>query len=114
MSSTNTGRKAEAAARVYLDMRGFKIIEQNWRRPRAEIDIIAEKDGIIHFVEVKYRHDDQQGGGFEAITVTKLRQMRRGAAIWVEETKWPGEYVLSAVEIGGDNFAVMGFIENVL
>jgi putative endonuclease len=114
MSSTETGRRAEAAAKVYLEMRGFKILEQNWRRPRAEVDIIAEKDGVIHFVEAKYRRDDAQGGGFDAITPTKLRQMRRGAEIWVEESKWRGEYVLSAIDISGRDFAIMGFVENVL
>ena len=113
MKSTETGRKAEAAARVYLEMRGFKVIEQNWRRPRSEVDIIAEKDGIIHFIEVKYRFKDDQGSGLDAITPTKLKQMRRAAWGWVEETKWHGEYVLSAVEIAGPNFTVLGFIENV-
>jgi putative endonuclease len=114
MNSTETGRKAETAARVYLEMRGFKILEQNWRRPRAEVDIIATKDGTLHFVEVKYRKDDQQGGGLDAITPTKLRQMRRGAELWVEESKWQGEYILSAVDIAGQQFSVMGFVENVL
>jgi putative endonuclease len=114
MNSTETGRKAETAARVYLEMRGFKILEQNWRRPRAEVDIIATKDGTLHFVEVKYRKDDQQGGGLDAITPTKLRQMRRGAELWVEESKWQGEYILSAIDIAGQQFSVMGFVENVL
>ena len=114
MSSTLTGHKAEVAAKVYLEMRGFKILEQNWRRPRCEIDIIADKKGVKHFVEVKYRYDDQQGGGLEAITPSKLRQMRRGAEMWVEENEYNGEYVLSAIEIAGRDFAVMSFIENVL
>ena len=114
MSSTETGRRAEAAAKVYLEMRGFKIMELNWRRPRAEVDIIAQKDGIMHFIEVKYRRDDNQGGGFDAITSTKLRQMRRGAELWVEESKWNGEFVLSAIDIQGRDFAIMGFVENVL
>jgi len=113
VSTTEIGRKAETAAKVYLEMRGFKIIEQNWRRPRCEIDIVAEKDNVKHFVEVKYRYDDQQGGGLEAITPAKLRHMHRAANSWVEEYKWRGEYVLSAVEIAGDSFAVMSFIENV-
>ncbi len=111
-STTETGRKAERAAVVYLEMRGFEILEQNWRRPRCEIDIVAKKDGTMYFVEVKYRRDDQQGGGFEAITEAKLRQMRRGASIWVEESKWNGEYQLSAVEIAGSDFTVMSFIDN--
>lgn len=113
MSSTETGRKAEAAARAYLEMRGFTIIEQNWRRPRCEIDIIATKDATVHFVEVKYRKNDDQGGGIEAITASKLKKMKLGAWVWVDENKYRGEYVLSAIEISGSQFAVIGFIENV-
>jgi putative endonuclease len=113
MNSTEIGRKAEAAARVYLEMRGFKIIEQNWRRPRAEIDIIAQKDGVVHFIEVKYRAKDDQGSGLDAITPTKLKQMQRAAWFWADEYKWHGEYVLSAIELSGPQFTVMSFIENV-
>lgn len=112
MNTTKIGRQAEAAARVYLEMRGFKIVEQNWRRPRAEIDIVAQKSGVIHLVEVKYRFRDDQGSGFDAITVSKLRQMRRAAWLWVDDAKWKGEYVLSAVEIAGPDFSVIGFVEN--
>jgi putative endonuclease len=97
---------------VYLEMRGFKIIEQNFRRPRAEIDIIAQKDGVVHLIEVKYRATYDQGGGLDAITSSKLKQMQRAAYLWVDETKYRGEYLLSAIEIGGPKFTVMGFIEN--
>ncbi len=113
MTTTEIGRRAEAAARTYLEMRGFEIVEQNWRRPNCEIDIIARKDGVIQFVEVKHRHTDDQGGGLEAITASKLKKMQRAAWSWVDESKWPGEYMLSAVETSGPKFIVMGFIENV-
>ena len=112
MSPTEIGRKAEKAASAYLEMRGFEIMERNYRRPRCEIDIIACKDHVVQFVEVKYRRNDDQGSGFDAITSIKLRQMARGAQIWVEETKWPGEFILSAIEVSGPTFAIMGFIEN--
>jgi len=112
-STTETGRKAERAAVAYLEMRGFRVLEQNWRRPRGEIDIIASKDNVIHFVEVKYRHDNDQGSGLDAITASKLKQMQRTAWAWVEENKYRGEYVLSAIEIAGRQFTVLSFIENV-
>ena len=112
MTTRDIGRKAEIAASTYLEMRGFKIIERNWRRPRAEIDIIATKDDVVHFVEVKYRATNDQGGGLEAITRSKLKQMQRAAWLWVDELKYKGEYVLSAVEITGPDFTVMSFIEN--
>ena len=113
MSSTETGRKAERAASVYLEMRGYQIVERNWRRPRSEIDIIAKKDGVVYFVEVKYRRNDDQGGGLEAITASKLEHMRRAAEGWVEETEWAGQYQLAAIEIAGPDFTVMSFIDNV-
>lgn len=112
-TSTEIGRKAERAAVVYLEMRGYKILEQNWRRPRCEIDIVAQKDNVVYFVEVKYRRDHQQGGGLEAITEAKLRQMVRGAETWVEESKWRNDYQLAAIEIAGRDFAVFSFIDNV-
>ena len=112
MTSVDTGRKAQAAAKVYLEMRGFQIIEQNYRRPRCEIDIVAKKDNRIHFVEVKYRHDDEQGGGLEAITPTKLKRIQFAAYTWVDEYKWPGDYSLSLVEVAGPGFMVMNFIED--
>lgn len=114
MTSTNTGRQAEAAAKVYLEMRGYEIVEQNYRRSRCEIDIVASKKGTIYFVEVKYRRNDDQGGGLEAITPTKLKQMRFAAESWVDEYKWHGPYQLAAVELAGDKFTVMSFIENVI
>lgn len=112
-STTEKGRKAEAAARVYLEMRGYQVLEQNWRRPNCEIDVVARKDGTMHFVEVKYRANDAQGGGIEAVTSSKVKQMQRAAWTWVDENEWPGEYVLSAVELAGPNYTVMNFIENV-
>lgn len=113
MNTTIIGRKAEAAACAYLEMRGFKILEQNYRRPRCEIDIVASKDGVVHFIEVKYRANDGQGTGLDAITPAKLKQMRNAAWTWVEEYKWRGGYVLSAVELSGPKFTVLGFVENV-
>ncbi len=113
MNTTLTGRKAEAAACAYLEMRGFKIIEQNYRRPRCEIDIIASKDDVLHFIEVKYRATDEQGGGLEAITPAKLKRMRNAAWTWVDEYEWRGEYVLSATELAGPKFTVLSFVENV-
>lgn len=114
MSSTETGRRAEKAAATYLEMRGYNIIERNWRRPRCEIDIIAEKDGAVYFVEVKYRSGLGQGGGLEAITSTKLRQMRYAATSWLAEAKWRGPSQLAAVEITDPNFTITSFIDNVL
>lgn len=112
MNSFTSGRKAEAAAANYLRMRGYKIIEQNWRRPRCEIDVIAEKDGTAYLVEVKYRGSDNQGSGLDYITPSKLKQMRYAAEIWATDVKWPGDYQLAAIELTGPDFTITHFVDN--
>ena len=114
MSTTDSGHKAERAAANYLEMRGFKILEMNWRRPRCEIDVIASKNNVVYFVEVKYRKTDYQGSGLDYVTNSKLQRMKRGAYYWVDETKYTGEFQLAAIEVAGRDFVVEHFIENVM
>lgn len=53
--SKSLGIRGEALAKVYLTNRGYRIIECNYLKRCGEIDIIAQKDGIIVFIEVKTR-----------------------------------------------------------
>jgi putative endonuclease len=50
-----TGERGEDIAVEYLKNNGYKIIEQNWRYGHKEIDIIAEKNNVFVFIEVKTR-----------------------------------------------------------
>ncbi|HTF30986.1 MAG TPA: YraN family protein, partial [Flavitalea sp.] len=50
-----TGKKGELLAAKYLLDLGFNILHCNWRYRKAEIDIIASKNSILHFIEVKTR-----------------------------------------------------------
>jgi uncharacterized protein (TIGR00252 family) len=108
--STATGQQAEQAALEYLDQQGYKIIGQNWRTRWCEIDIVAEKDKRVHFVEVKYRASSSQGSGLDYITPRKLRQMRFAAEMWVQNHNWRGDYGLSALEVSGPTFQVTDFL----
>ena len=47
------GRLGEDIVAGYLYNRGFRIIARNYRKPWGELDIVAQKDGVLHFVEVK-------------------------------------------------------------
>ncbi len=112
MTSTGTGSEAEQAAAEYLQRQGFDVIERNFRTPRCEIDIIAQKGQCLYFVEVKYRHRDTQGGGLEYITARKQLQMQRAANIWLQTHSWRGEITLAAVEVAA-NYEVTEFIESI-
>ena len=112
MMATNysSGHEAENVAAEFMQSRGFEIIELNWQTPVCEIDIIANKNKIVYFVEVKYRINDNQGGGFDYITAKKLQQMQFAAECWVQENKYLGDYELSALEMSAD-YQVTSFIQ---
>ena len=53
------GQISEDRAAAYLMARGYTIRNRNWRVGHKEIDIIAQKDGVIVFIEVKTRKSDR-------------------------------------------------------
>lgn len=112
VSSTADGKRAEKATGTYLEERGYKIRDYNWRTRFCEIDIVAEKAGVIHFVEVKYRANDKQGSGLEYVTKQKLRQMAFAAEVWVQANEWAGDYCLAAAEVSGPEYEVVLFTDD--
>jgi Holliday junction resolvase-like predicted endonuclease len=108
MTSVDTGRKAEAAAALFLRRKGCEVVEQNWRTRWCEIDIVATRDNVLYLCEVKYRARNLQGGGAEYITPKKLTQMRFAAEFWAATHDWQGEYDLRAIEVSGKDFRITG------
>lgn len=73
----------EKKAENILLSHGYQILEKNYRVKGGEIDIIAEKDGTIVFVEVKYRSNLKFGYGIEAVDLRKIRRIYRAAKIYL-------------------------------
>lgn len=72
ISSRTAGDRAELLAIQYLQKHEYEIMETNFvASKRGEIDIIAKKDGITVFFEVKYRSGDIYGSAVETFTRTK-------------------------------------------
>lgn len=109
-ATTHIGNTAESEVCNYLEKQRYKIIDRNWKTKWCEIDIIAERKGVVHFIEVKYRKNDRAGGGLAAITPKKLRQMKFAAELWLTHKDIP-QAVLSAVEVSGDEFVISEFVE---
>ena len=98
MTNVARGHQAETVAAAYLERHGYKLLALNWKRPRAEIDIIAQaKDQPLLFIEAKYRENDRQGTGLDYFPARKLAQMRFAAELWVHEQRYQGEYALAAI-----------------
>jgi putative endonuclease len=83
----------EEIAASYLESRGYTIAARNLRTPHGEIDLVAEKDGAIIFVEVKTRSGRGYGMPEEAVTRAKRDHLLSAIAwYWQQaegaETEW--------------------------
>jgi uncharacterized protein (TIGR00252 family) len=102
MKTTFVGKKAESRVADYLKKNGFKVITKNWRTKVCEIDVVAKKDNVVYFVEVKYRSSEKQGGGLDYITSKKLKQLHFAAQIWNQQNQWEGDYRILAAAVSDD------------
>lgn len=69
------GGKGEKKAAEYLRKKGYTVSALNYRSKFGEIDIIAEKDGVTVFVEVKTRSGKAYGMGYESVTQKKQQKL---------------------------------------
>jgi len=76
-NKTRIGRQGEEAAAAFLQKKGYRILERNFRLAYGEIDIIAQDGSFLVFVEVKLRQDGDYGSGEEAINKRKIAHIER-------------------------------------
>ena len=96
----NTGKGGEEIAAQFLERKGYKVIEKNYRKKWGEIDIIAEKDGTVRFVEVKtVSRESEQYRPEELLHTSKLRKVARTAALYMETKRDNREYQIDAVTV---------------
>lgn len=83
MKNQNIGKIGEEKAAKFLQGKGYKIIDRNFKKRYEEIDIIAidssEKNCVLVFIEVKTRTSSDFGSPLEAITRWKLKSLTKAA-----------------------------------
>ena len=79
MNKRQTGSAYETLAADWLKQHGYQITEKNYRCGQGEIDLIAEKDGYLVFVEVKYRSSACCADPLSAVNRAKQRKICRVA-----------------------------------
>ena len=124
-ATSQTGAVGEEIASKFLERKGYTIVEMNYRKPWGEIDIIAEKDRIVHFVEVKAvsrkvtdvisREMDYRPE--ELVTEGKLKKVARTAVLYMENKRDEREYQIDVIGVLMDvekRMAKCRFFEQVL
>lgn len=75
--SKKTGDFGEKTAIEYLQKKGFKIIDRNFRSRLGEIDLVATKNEKLHFIEVKTRIGLGKGHPHEAVNPYKIKRIEK-------------------------------------
>lgn len=81
--SNALGELGERIAARWLERQGYTVRARRWRSGHRDVDLIAECDGIIAFVEVKTRVGTEFGDPVEAVHVRKQRSLVRSAREWL-------------------------------
>ena len=96
MKASLVGRRGEAQAADYLRRRGYRIIEAGYRSRYGEIDLIAEKRGIVAIVEVKTRSGDRFA---QAVDGPKRRRIRLTALQWLAQQEREPQLRFDVIEV---------------
>ena len=109
------GNIGEERAQAYLHSKGYKIRHCNWhnftpsgKEGKLELDIVAEKDGMLIVVEVKTRSTDTFEHPQEAITKRKISNIVNATHEYIFQFDWQGETRFDVISVipHGQNFRI--------
>jgi putative endonuclease len=77
------GARGEDAVVAWYQDRGYRIVDRNWRCRDGELDVVARRDDVVVFCEVKTRSSSAFGAPVEAVTWRKQQRLRHLARLWL-------------------------------
>lgn len=111
-----TGRLGEQAVADHLRRAGYELCAMNWRSGRYELDIVARRGDVLHFVEVKTRRADGLTSPEAAITPQKFRALTHAARHYMALThaRYEAQFDLAAVDVMPDGQMRVRLIPNAM
>ena len=99
MDNRSKGSWGEERAARYLRLRGYRILEKNYRCRFGEIDLIARRGGYLVFVEVKLRRDARFAEAREFVGRAKQERILKTAQLWLQEHEYDLQPRFDVIEI---------------
>jgi len=93
------GRRGEALAKTFLEGLGYEILDENWTHGKCEVDLIAYKDGVIIFTEVKARTSNSFGEPEDFVDLRKQRLLAEAADEYIYLMDHQGEVRFDIISI---------------
>lgn len=102
------GDVAESKAVAFLEDLGYIIVERNFYSRFGEVDIIASKENVLHFVEVKSGDDYELA--IQNITQKKLSRLIKTIHVYIKKHSCESDYTLDAIVVTPDELFL---VENI-
>jgi len=99
MNKKEKGSHGESIAQTYLLENGYEIVDTNVQLGQLEIDIIAQLNNLLVFVEVRLRHDNRYGFPEEGLSKTKIRAIQRAAEFYIQKIGWQEDIRIDLIAI---------------
>ena len=93
------GRKGENLAKTFLEGLGYEILDENWTHGKAEIDLIAYKDKVIIFAEVKTRTGNTFGEPEDFVDNRKQKLLAEAADEYIYLMDHQGEVRFDIISV---------------
>jgi putative endonuclease len=90
-ATSRFGLAGERVAERWLVRRGWQVLQRRYRSGHRDIDLIAARDGLVAFVEVKARTGSTFGQPVEAVNWKKRNELVRSALTWIDRNGRAGE-----------------------
>ena len=109
------GKYGEQLGVQFLSEKQFSIIHTNWKYSRYEIDLIASKNNVLHFIEIKTRKSMRFGLPEESADQKKMEKVMRAAEQYLyKNPQWVRvQYDVLSISISADGIKEFFFIEDV-
>lgn len=108
----STGANGEDLACELLQQKGYRILQRNLRMGKAELDIIAHQNGVLVFVEVKTRTNDEFGYPEEFVNRRKQRMILNAADAYILKIGWQEDIRFDIVAVTMSNPPELFHIED--
>ncbi|MDB5090157.1 MAG: hypothetical protein JWR09_4151 [Mucilaginibacter sp.] len=93
------GRKGESLAKAHLENTGYEILDENWTHGRLEVDLIAYKNKVIIFTEVKARTGNGFGEPEDFVDARKQRLLVEAAEEYIYLMNHQGEVRFDIISV---------------
>jgi len=116
MKKKDIGKHGESLASAYIIRKGLHVLDRNVYSRVGEIDIVAKKSDVYHFIEVKTRLGNQYGNALESLSKKKIKNLIRLVHGYVKKNNLVNVEIsvdLLAVDIGESGEISIEWIQNI-